>query len=107
MRLMLAVDQWRTAERHVMALEGRESLRAEEIVGAVGDELRRRLGGAFTAGELVDLYDAGTSWTLDLAARLAPSDPDLWSATVTDAAFWRYLGHAQDWGGGRLIVPDE
>jgi hypothetical protein len=106
-RLTLAVEQWRSGERFVSRLEGRPSLRAEEVATATVDELRRRLGGAFTAAELVDLYEAGTGWALDLAARVAPDDPDAWDSRVTDAAFLRYLGQAQDWGGGRLVYRGE
>ncbi len=104
---MLAVEQWRSGERYVQALEGRTARRAEAVVVAIADELRRRLGGAFTAGELVDLYEGGTSWALDLAARIAPSDPDVWGQEMTNAAFYRYLGQAQDWGGGRLRVRED
>jgi hypothetical protein len=106
-RLTLAVEQWRSGERFVSGLEGRPSLRAEEVVDATVAELRRRLGGAFTASELVDLYESGTGWALDLAARVAPADPDAWDSRVTDAAFLRYLGQAQDWGGGRLVYRTE
>ncbi len=103
MRLSLAVEQWRSGERWLLGLEGRLALRAEEVASAVYDELRRRLGGAFTTNELVDLYESGVSWALDLAFRVAPEDPDAWDSRVTDAAFLRYLGQAQDWGGGRIV----
>lgn len=102
MRLTLAVEQWRSGERYVRGLEGRLALRAEEVAQATTDELRRRLGGAFTTDELVDLYESGVSWALDLASRVAPDDPDAWDSRVTDAGFLRYLGQAQDWGGGRV-----
>jgi hypothetical protein len=101
--LCLAVVQWRCGERWLRGREGRLALRAEDVATAVYDELRRRLGGAFTTNELVDLYESGVSWALDLAARVAPEDPDAWDSRVTDAAFLRYLGQAQDWGGGRIV----
>jgi hypothetical protein len=104
---MLAVEQWRSGERYLATLEGRPSLRAEAVATATYDELRRRLGGAFTTDELVALYEQGTGWALDLAAKIAPADPDAWDARVADAAFYRYLGQAQDWGGGRLIVRED
>ncbi|MDO9409254.1 hypothetical protein [Patulibacter sp.] len=103
MRLSLAVEQWRSGERWIAGLDGRLSLRAEDVAQATYDELRRRLGGAFTTNELVDLYESGVSWALDLASRVAPDDPDAWDSRVTDAAFLRYLGQAQDWGGGRIV----
>ena len=66
-------------------------------------ELRRRLGGAFTIDELVALYDEGTGWCLDLAARVAPNSPAAWDARVADAAFGRYVRDAQDYAGGRRV----
>lgn len=104
---MLAVEQWRAGERYVAQLEGYAGSHAEDVVNAVGIELRRRLGGAFSVEELVTLYEAGTSWALEIAARIAPEDPDAWDSRVGDAAFHRYLRHAQDWGGGRLMAFDE
>lgn len=106
MRLTLAVEQWRSGERYVRDLDGRPANKAEDVVTAVADELRRRLGGAFSTGELVDLYEGGVSWALDLASRVAPDDPDAWDSRITDAAFLRYLGQAQDWGGGRIVYRE-
>lgn len=103
---MLAVEQWRTGERYLERLAPAASAPAEEVAQAVAAELRRRLGGAFTVQELVDLYGSGTGWLLDLAARIAPEHPDAWDPRVADAAFLRYLRHAQDWGGGRLVAYD-
>lgn len=105
-RLTLAVEQWRSGERYVRGLDGRPGQKADDVVSAVADELRRRLGGAFTTNELVDLYEGGVSWALDLASRVAPEDPDAWDSRITDAAFLRYLGQAQDWGGGRIVARE-
>ncbi|WP_320671025.1 hypothetical protein [Patulibacter defluvii] len=107
MRVMLAIDQWRAGERYLADLDGPAARRATVVTEALYDELRRRLGGAFTVGELVALYESGTGWALDLAARIAPEDPDAWDARLLDAAFHHYLSQAQDWGGGRLIARDE
>lgn len=104
---MLAVEQWRTGERYLDRLSPAATGLAEDVARAVGAELRRRLGGAFTVQELVDLYGSGTSWALDLAARIAPEHPDAWDPRVADAAFFRYLRHAQDWGGGRIVAYDD
>ncbi len=72
------------------------------VTEAIHAELRRRLGGAFTTAELVDLYELGTDWCLDLAARVAPDAPWAWdSRTVADAAFARYVREALDYAGGR------
>ena len=53
--------------------------------------------------ELADLYDAGTSWCLDVAARTAPGAPFSWDARVADAAFARYAREAVDFAGGRRL----
>jgi hypothetical protein len=75
------------------------------VTRAIEDELRRRLGGAFTADELAELYDAGTGWTTDLAVSVAPEDPYAWDVrTVADAAFARYLRGATDFAGGRRLT---
>jgi len=76
----------------------------ERVSRAIEDELRRRLGGAFTSSELAALYDEGLGWTMDLAVRVAPEDPYAWdSRTVADAAFGRYLRGATDYAGGRRL----
>ena len=76
------------------------------ITDRVVTELRRRLGGPFTTDELVDLYDAGTSWVTDVAAAAAPEDPELWDVRIVgDAAFARYLREASDFAGGRRLTP--
>ena len=70
-------------------------------------ELRRRLGGRFTARELADLYEAGTDWCQQVAMRIAPEDPWAWEAgVVADAAFGRYLREATDYAGGRLEIAE-
>ena len=68
-------------------------------------ELRRRLGGRFSAEELAQLYERGTSWCLQLAMSTAPEDPWAWdSGIVVDAAFGRYLREAADYAGGRRVA---
>ena len=94
---------WREGERFAAdppALERDAILRVEAQILA---ELRRRLGGAFTIDELVALYDHGTGWCLDLAARVAPNAPGAWDARIADAAFGRYVRDAMDYAGGRRI----
>lgn len=67
------------------------------IVGAVHDELRRRLGATFRLADLARVYDGASAWYLDLAARLAPRDSDLWDPAVTlDGAFGLYQRFATD-----------
>jgi hypothetical protein len=67
------------------------------IVQAVHDELRRRVGLTFTTAELVRVYDKGSSWYLDLAARVAPREPEAWEpAAALDGAFATYARQASD-----------
>ena len=74
----------------------------ERVTRRIEAELRRRLGGAFTAEELAELYERGTDWTTDLAVAAAPDEPFAWDARVVgDAAFARYLRSAADFAGGR------
>jgi hypothetical protein len=97
--------QWQQGERRLAAAPGERAAKLEGVTGAVVAELRRRLGGRFTAQELVDLYARGTAWSLQLAMSLAPDDPWAWdAAVVTDAAFARYLREAADYAGGRRAV---
>lgn len=99
-----AVQQWRAGERRLQAGSGAERRVLDRVVDAIVDELRRRLGGKFTADELADLYDRGTAWCLDIAVSVAPDDPYAWEAdTVADAAFARYLREATDYAGGRRL----
>ncbi|MDQ4047767.1 MAG: hypothetical protein M3131_00050 [Actinomycetota bacterium] len=88
-----ALDQWREGERRVS-----EEPRLDDAVGAVLDELRRRLGSAFDVAELAELYASDTDWASDLArSRSAGGD----AAFVVDAAFNRYARRATDYAGGR------
>lgn len=97
-----ALYQWRDGERrlHAQPLERRALL--ERVTDALVAELRRRLGGRFSADELAGLYRAGTGWYLPIAKRVAPDAPWAWEAgVVLDAAFGRYLRESSDYAGGR------
>jgi hypothetical protein len=99
-----AIHQWREGERRLAHAPAERHPLLQRIVDALVVELRRRLGGRFTAEELAELYGRGTSWCLQLAMDIAPEDPWAWdSRTVIDAAFARYLREAVDYAGGRLI----
>jgi len=76
----------------------------ERVTSRIVDELRRRLGGAFTTDELTELYENGTDWCLDVAIAVAPENPRAWeSSTVADAAFATYVREAVDFAGGRRV----
>ena len=94
---------WREGERFVADARPQDRDAVLRVEAQILSELRRRLGGAFTTDELVALYEQGTGWCLDLAARVAPSAPGAWDARVADAAFARYVHDALDYAGGRRI----
>ncbi len=97
--------QWQQGERRLQASPGERVRLLERVTEGLVAELRRRLGGHFTAEELAALYDAGTSWCLQAAMRLAPEEPWAWDAgVVVDAAFGRYLREASDYAGGRREI---
>lgn len=98
----VAIFQWDEGRRRLR--DAPPSLRPtlERVVERIVDELRRRVGGPFTAVELVALYGAGIDWCQDVALRTAPDVPDAWDLSiVADAAFARYLREARDYAGGR------
>ena len=98
-----ALFQWEEGWRALQGIEGtRERRRAERVVGAVQDELRRRVGPTFRAADLAELYGRGTDWCLQIALESGPdsaSDP----RSLADAAFWLYLRGATDFAGGRPL----
>lgn len=97
-------EQWEAGLRRLADAPAEQQRTLERVTQAIQAELRRRLGGAFTADELADLYDEGTGWCTDLAVELAPDEPFAWDTrVVTDAAFGRYLRAAADYAGGRRL----
>lgn len=99
--------QWSEGERR-LAQATEAKLGLEIVCERVVAELRRRLGGPFTAEELVDLYYEDTEWCLMIAMATVPDDPRAWDASIVcDAAFGRYLREAGDWAGGRIVSPLE
>jgi hypothetical protein len=100
-----AIYQWQQGERRLHAGPPERRPRLERVVEALVAELRRRLGGRFSSDELVELYDQGTGWCLQVAMKVAPEDPWAWEAgVVVDAAFARYLREAGDYAGGRREI---
>ena len=94
-----ALFQWSAGEARLREAEPLDQADLERAAGAVGDELRRRLGSSFELAELIVLYAQGTDWADDLAARnRAGSD----TGAVVDAAFGRYAREAADFAGGRM-----
>jgi len=98
-----ALFQWEEGWRALQGIEGtRERGRAERVVGAVQDELRRRVGPTFRAADLAELYGRGTDWCLQIALESAP-DSASHPRSLADAAFWLYLRGATDFAGGRPL----
>ncbi|HYM55999.1 MAG TPA: hypothetical protein VES97_11590 [Solirubrobacteraceae bacterium] len=100
-----AIYQWRQGERRLQAAPAERRPLQERVTDALVAELRRRLGGRFSAEELVQLYERSTAWCLQVAMKLAPEEPWAWEAgVVVDAAFGRYLREASDYAGGRREI---
>ena len=102
-----ALFQWEEGWRALEDLRGEPAVhrRAGRVVMAIQDELRRRIGPTFAAGELAELYASGTDWCQEVALEVAPGleeDPQL----LADAAFWLYLRGARDFAGGRQLALD-
>jgi hypothetical protein len=102
-----AIYQWQQGERRLSQAPVERRLLLQRIADMLVVELRKRLGGRFSADELTEFYGRGTSWCLRLAMEMAPEDPWAWdSRVVVDAAFARYLREATDYAGGRLISTE-
>lgn len=100
-----AYYQWQQGERRLRSEPADRRPRMERVTDALVAELRRRLGGRFSAEELAALYEGGTPWCLPVAMKVAPDDPSAWEAgVVVDAAFARYLREAADYAGGRREI---
>lgn len=89
-----ALFQWQDGARRV-----REAPEGERAVGAVVDELRRRLGSTFTLAELAELYAAGVDWAWEIASRRGAGGE---ASAAVNAAFFRYAREATDYAGGRV-----
>jgi hypothetical protein len=89
--------RWQEGERRLLDLEPQRLRPVERVVERLVAELRRRLGSAFNAEELAELYEGSYAWTMAVAVAAAPSEPIAWEQWVADAAFGRYLRDASDW----------
>ncbi|HWB70296.1 MAG TPA: hypothetical protein VG518_10000 [Solirubrobacterales bacterium] len=99
-----ALFQWEEGWRRFQTLaDAPARRRADRVVEAIRDELRRRVGATFTAGELAELYGRGTDWCQQIALDVAPAAAED-AQELADAAFWMHLRGASDYAGGRLAV---
>jgi hypothetical protein len=97
--------QWEDGRRTLDGLsdDPAERRRADRVIAAVHEELRRRIGPTFNANELAELYAQGTDPYVGIAQESAPgltTDPQ----SLVDAAFWLYLRKAGDFAGGRYLA---
>lgn len=106
MRVEALIGHWQDGQRRLSRSDPDTRAALERVTEAIVVELRRRLGGSFTAEELAREYvEQGTDWCFDLATRVAPLTPAAWDlTTVAGAAFARYLREASDYGGGRRVA---
>lgn len=103
----LVAQDWKQAERRAAALAPERRVAVDHVVDELVAELRRRLGSTFRVDELVELYDHGTDWCMELAFEVAPGAPWAWDPRLSaDAAFARYVTRAQDFAGGRRLDAD-
>ena len=89
--------RWQEGGRRLEQVPAPARRPVERVVERLVAELRRRLGSAFTAAELAELYEGSSAWTMALAVDNAPNEPLAWEQWVADAAFARYLRGAADW----------
>lgn len=97
-----AVVQWEEGWRRLQEMGEPQRRRADRLVEALRDELRRRVGAAYTTTELADCYGQGTDWCMHLATEIAPALLGEAQA-LADAAFWLHLRGAVDFAGGRRL----
>jgi len=99
-----ALFQWEEGETRIRQADPRESRELDRAARLVVDELRKRLGGAFTLDELADLYGEGTDWVSDeVQRRFLGTD----TTAAVNAGFLRYARSAMDYAGGRRRVLEE
>jgi hypothetical protein len=99
-----AVLQWEEGYRRLQETRSDPTIYRAlgRAVVAVQDELRKRLGSAFSVSELAGLYREGSDWALEHAMSARPENLGRWDPTVAaDAAFYLYMREAADFAGGR------
>jgi hypothetical protein len=100
MRAELARQQWQEGYGRFRAesADPGAAERLQEQVEAVTDELRHRVGGVFTLGELAQAYEDADRWARAVIAERCPRPG--WArtvSTVADAAFYLYARGANDY----------
>jgi hypothetical protein len=98
-----ALFQWEEGEARIRDASGADALELDRAARTVVEELRRRLGGSFTLGELAELYGEGTDWVRDEVQRRFS---EVSTSAAVDAGFLRYARSASDYAGGRRREPE-
>jgi hypothetical protein len=100
------IGLWQDGQGRLAEAEPIDRVALERVIDELVAQLRRRLGGPFTVGELARLYtEQGTDWCFDIAVRVAPGRPAAWDlTTVAGAAFARYAREAVDYAIGRRVA---
>jgi hypothetical protein len=104
-----ALFEWEEGYRRLQELTDRPSLYTwvNQVIDAVRDDLRRRVGATFTVAELADEYGRGTEWVLEIANRMDPEGTISWDPQLlAGAAFHMHLRGAKDWAGGRYLTVE-
>ena len=99
-----AIFQWESGISYIRGLDRADGRKADRVIEAVRNELRRQVGATFTAAELAVFYGLGTDWAGQLSG-VDPGRSDL--QLLVDAAFWQHLQVASDFAGGRLVEIED
>lgn len=91
--------EWERAHRDLgeVAADPRQAERVRRQLDAISAELRRRVGGTFTLGELADEYVVADTWARDVLADQAIPGWSRTLALVEGAAFHLYARGAVDY----------
>jgi hypothetical protein len=97
-----ARDQWEDGSRRLQAEAGDQRRYAQllDLVDAVRDELRKRLGQRYTLAELAAQHAEADDWGRDLVIASLPPKPRVGlgdTALVVDAAFRAFARGAVDY----------
>jgi hypothetical protein len=96
----VARHQWEEGLRRLAAERGARARQLADLVDAVQDELRRRVGQTFTLAQLAAAYGGSEDWVRDVVVdstqpRAQAGVRD--TALVQDAAFGNYARGATDY----------
>lgn len=98
------LTDWLEAERRVAREPALRRSLLDDLADVIVAELRRQVGRPFVLDEIIEHYERGTDWAVDLLTMHAPNDPWAWApGLAVDTAFSRYARFARDVGGGRRI----